>query len=226
MGTFHDKQMPGETGNYRRTRDELLAAELELRRQVEAVAALRRQLPLGGEVTEDYVFDGGPGGQRRLSELFADGKDSLIVYSFMYGPDDAAPCPMCTAFLDSLNGNARHVRQRVNLAVVAKAPIEALANWAKTRGWNDLMLLSSGGNTYNRDYFGETPEGGQLPMLNVFQRQDGRIHHFYCSEMFFAPAEAGEHNRHIDMMWPVWNLFDCTKAGRGEDWFPALSYDG
>ncbi len=223
MGGFHDKSFPGENSAYRQARDELLAAELDLRRQVEAVAAKRRALPLGGPVPQDYVFDSASG-QIRLSELFADGKDSLVIYSFMYAPDDAAPCPMCTAMLDSLNGSAPHIRQQVNLAVVAKAPVTTLEAFALSRGWNDLALLSSGGNTYNQDYFGETSDGGQLPMLNVFQRHDGAIHHCYCSEAFFAAAEAGQHNRHVDMLWPLWNVLDLTKAGRGENWFPALSY--
>ncbi|MDA1097953.1 MAG: DUF899 family protein [Proteobacteria bacterium] len=224
MGAFHDKSFPGESSAYRRARDELLAAELDLRRQVEAVAAMRRELPLGGTVTQDYVFDG-VAGQTRLSALFADGKDSLVVYNFMYAPDDAAPCPMCTAMLDSLNGNAPHIRQQVNLAVVAKAPVATLEAFAASRGWNHLALLSSGGNSYNQDYFGESAEGSQLPMLNVFQRHGGAIHHCYCTEAFFAAAEAGQHNRHVDMLWPLWNVLDLTRSGRGENWFPALSYE-
>jgi predicted dithiol-disulfide oxidoreductase (DUF899 family) len=223
MGGFHDKSFPGENSAYRQARDELLAAELDLRRQVEAVAAMRRALPLGGPVPQDYVFEGASG-PTRLSQLFADGKDSLVIYSFMYAPDDAAPCPMCTAMLDSLNGSAPHIRQQVNLAVVAKAPVATLEAFATSRSWSELGLLSSGGSTYNQDYFGESTDGSQLPMMNVFQRHDGIVHHCYCSESFFAAAETGQHNRHVDMLWPLWNVLDLTKAGRGENWFPALSY--
>ncbi|HEY6679191.1 MAG TPA: DUF899 family protein, partial [Actinomycetota bacterium] len=83
-----DVQFPGESTEYREARDRLLERELELRRQMEAVAAARRELPPGGEVPEDYVFQGeGPEGKPanvRLSELFEDGKDSLAIYSFMF----------------------------------------------------------------------------------------------------------------------------------------------
>ncbi|MDP6690535.1 MAG: DUF899 family protein [Alphaproteobacteria bacterium] len=225
MGVHHDKRFPGESDAYRQARDDLLAAELELKRQVEAVAALRRGLPLGGAVSQDYLFTGGPSGETRLSQLFAAGKDSLVIYNFMYAPGDDAPCPMCTSMLDSLNASAPHIQQRVNLAVVAKAPAETLAAWAAARGWDNLLLLSSGGNSFNLDYFGEGGEGNQLPMLNVFQRQDGIIYHSYGTEALYAPAEPGQHFRHVDMIWPLWNVFDLTKAGRGDDWFPALSYD-
>jgi predicted dithiol-disulfide oxidoreductase (DUF899 family) len=224
MSAFHEKRFPGESDAYRQARDELLAAELDLKRRVEAVAVLRRQLPLGGEVTQDYEFSDPARGNIGLSQLFADGMDSLVIYNFMYAPGDGAPCPMCTAMLDSLNAAAPHITQRINLAVVAKAPIETLEAWARTRGWNNLVLLSSGQNSFNKDYFGESAEGNQLPMLNVFERQGDAIHHCYGSEALYAPAEPGQHNRHVDMIWPLWNVFDLTRSGRGEDWFPALSY--
>ncbi len=224
MAAFHEKRFPGESDAYRQARNNLLAAELELKRQVEDVAVMRRKLPLGGEIPEDYVFSDGTGGETRLSGLFSRGKDSLVVYNFMYAPGDDAPCPMCTAMLDSLNASAPHIEQRVNLAVVAKAPIEVLNAWKAERGWNRLVLLSSGQNSFNRDYFGEGEGGNQLPMLNVFQRLGEAIYHCYGTEALYAPAEPGQHNRHVDMIWPLWNVFDLTKAGRGEDWFPALSY--
>ncbi len=225
MGQFHDMRLPGEDDAYRAARDELLAAEIDLRRRVEAVAALRRGLPAGGEVKEDYVFvEGDPATETRFSELFADGKDSLAVYSFMFAPDAEAACPMCTAFLDSLNGAAPHIGQRLNLAVVAKAPIGRLRDWAAARGWTNLRLLSSGNNSYNRDYFGETPDGEQTGMMNVFHRTGDLIRHTYTSEMLFAPAEPGQNPRHIDQVWPLWNLFDLTPEGRGTDWFPKLDY--
>ena len=233
MGQYHDKHYPGETADYRTARDALLAAEQDLRRQVEVVAAQRRALPLGGPVREDYVFEEGAADpadrgtvrQTRLSELFAAGKDSLALYSFMFGPDAETPCPMCTAFLDSLNGNAAHVGQRMNLAIVAKAPIEKIRDWAAARSWNNLRFLSSGGNSYNADYFAETPDGSQIPPLNVFRRTPDGIYHAYATELLYAPAEEGQHMRHMDMMWPLWNLFDLTPAGRGADWFPQYAYD-
>jgi len=194
---------------------------------VERVARLRRKLPLGGLVPEDYVFDFSDAGavrQLRLSELFRNGLDTLLVYSYMFGPKVPQPCPMCTSFLDSLEGTAAHLSQRANLAVVAKSPIGRVQQFAQARGWRRLRLLSSPNNNYNRDYHGETPEGGQLPLLNVFVRRKGKIYHTYATELQFMPPDKGQNQRHIDMMWPLWNLLDLTPEGRGAGWFPSLTY--
>ena len=231
MGQFHDNQFPGESQTYRSTRDELLAAELELRRQTEAVAAMRRALPLGGEIKEDYAFDedraplgsGEDIAQTQLSDLFVPGKDNLVVYSFMYALD-ADTCPACTAILDALNGSAPHIRDRVNFAVVAKAPIGQIRTWAHGRGWNNLRLLSSNGNSYNTDY-GAERGGNQLPAINIFQKTGGGIFHTYNAEILYAPSEEGQHPRHADAIWPLWSVFDLTPDGRGTDWFPSNSYD-
>src|ERR1022692_93482 len=159
---------PGESAQYRIARDRLLEREVELRRLSEAVAAARRDLPPGGAVPQDYVFQGaGPDGSTadvRLSELFAPGKDSLVIYSFMFprALDEDLPCPSCTQFLDTFDGAARHVAQRVNFAVAAKAPLPRILAHASQRGWRRLRLLSSAGNTYNRDYHGENPGGSQM----------------------------------------------------------------
>ena len=222
--THHSIRFPNESAAYRTERDKLLEAEMTLRRQVEEVAALRRTLPLGGEVKEDYEFDEVGGGTVRLSELFADGKDTLMLYSFMYGPEMKAPCVMCTSILDALEGEAPHVVQRVNFAVVAKSPAERIEKFARPRGWRNLRLLSSSRNTYNRDYQGEDANADQTPSMNVFARRDGRIRHFWNSELLFAPTEEGEDSRHVDMIWPLWNMFDMTPEGRGEDWYPRLRY--
>ena len=86
-------------------------------------------------------------------------------------------------------------------------------------------MLSSGGTTYNADYFAETPDGDQIPPLNVFRRTPEGIFHAYGTELLYGPTEDGQHNRHVDLLWPLWNVFDLTAAGRGEDWFPATSYE-
>jgi predicted dithiol-disulfide oxidoreductase (DUF899 family) len=213
---------PGESGEYRAARDRLLAAEIELRRSIERVAAERRALPPGGAVPEDYVFEEA-GGEVRLSEVFEPVKDTLAVYSFMYGPEDDRPCPACTSILDSLDGSALHITQRINLAVVAKSPFERIRAFADERGWHRLRLLSSAGNPYNRDYLGETPDGDQMPMLNVFTRDGDTIRHFWGCELLYAPTEPGQHERHVDFIWPLWGLLDTTPDGRG-DWGPSLSY--
>jgi predicted dithiol-disulfide oxidoreductase (DUF899 family) len=239
-------RFPGESAEYRAARDRLLELEIELRRAMEAVAATRRRLPPGGVVPQDYVFQGrGAGGEPtdvRLSELFAPGKDSLVIYSMMFprdpgderrGPESGqtallplleGPCPSCTALLDQLDGAAHHVSQRVSLAVVGKAPLSRILRFAEERGWRRLRLLSSTGNTYNRDYFGETADGHQRPMLNVFHREDGTIRHFWGAELLYAPTDPGQDPRHAGTIEPLWNLYDLTPAGRGTDWDEQLTY--
>jgi predicted dithiol-disulfide oxidoreductase (DUF899 family) len=232
MGNYHDNQFPGESDTYRQSRDELLQAEMDLRKQIEAVSALRRRLPAGGTVKEDYIFEESTNDlsdcdtvkQTRFSELFAPDKNSLIIYSFMFAPEAETPCPACTSILDSFNGISPHVSDRVNFAVVAKAPLNKIREWAKDRGWNNLRLLSSGNNTYNTDYFAENDEWGQMPAINVLDKTEDGIYHFYNTELLYAPSEEGQHPRHADPFWPLWNLFDITPEGRGTDWFPKYSY--
>jgi predicted dithiol-disulfide oxidoreductase (DUF899 family) len=236
---------PAESAEYRAARDRLLAQEIELRRSMEAVAAAIRELPPGGVVPEDYVFQGrgadGAPADVRLSELFEPGKDSLVIYSFMFprdasdmrpGPKDGetarlplaeGPCPSCTAFIDQLEGAAEHATQHINLAIVAKAPLKRILTFAGERGWRRLRLLSSSENRYNRDYFGETPEGAQRPMLNVFHRDGETIRHSWGSELFYAPTDPGQDPRHVGTLEPLWNLFDLTREGR-PDWDEQLSY--
>lgn len=230
-------RFPGESADYRAARDRLLAQEVELRRATEALALARRELPPGGPVPEDYVFEGGT----RFSELFAPGKDSLVIYSFMFPRDPAderpgpaegetarmplaeSPCPSCVALLDQLDGAVDHVEQHINFAVIAKAPPARLLTFGEERGWRRLRLLSSRGNSYNRDYLAETPEGNQRPMLNVFHRQGDEIRHTWGSELWYAPTDPGQDPRHVGTIEPLWNLFDFTREGR-PDWDEQLSY--
>ena len=242
-----DVTYPGESAEYRAARDALLAKEIELRRLTEAVAVARRELPPGGEVPEDYVFQGeGPDGKAvdvRLSELFAPGKDSLAIYSFMFprDPEDdrpgparetetaklplaEGPCPSCVGLLDQLDGMVEHAGQVMNFAVVAKSPLDRLQTWKRERGWRRLRLLSSAGNSYNPDYLAETPEGAQRPMLNVFHRDGETIRHFWGSEVFYGPWDPGQDPRHVGTLEPLWNLFDLTPEGRPE-WDEQLTYE-
>ncbi|MDE2234263.1 MAG: DUF899 family protein [Gammaproteobacteria bacterium] len=224
----HHTRFPNETSAYRKARDRLLKQEIDLRRRVEAVAAARRKLRPGGEVPEDYVFEEQAdltGTRRvRLSELFAPGRDTLILYNYMYGPKMERPCPMCTSIVDSLDGASTHVNQRANIAIVARSPLPRILAFARERGWRHLRFLSSSDNNYNRDYLGEDADGRQWPMLNVFVKRNGRVRHFWGSELAFAKADKGQSPRHVDMIWPLWNLFDLTPEGRGSDWHPRLAY--
>ena len=237
---------PGESLEYRVARDRLLESEIELRRATEAVAAARRELPPGGPVPTDYVFQGvGSDGMPtdiRLSELFAPGKDSLVLYSFMFPRDPSddspgpitgrtaelplteGPCPSCTALIDQFHGAAEHVTPLVNFAIVAKAPLHHVLAFAEERGWPRLRFLSSATNTYNRDYHAETPDGIQRPMLTVFQRDPDAIRHFWSSEMLYAPYDPGEDPRHVGTLEPLWNLLDLTRVGRPADWYEQFNY--
>jgi len=236
---------PGESAEYRAARNRLLEQEIELRRQMEAVAAARRELPLGGKIPEDYVFqergaDGDPT-EVRMSELFASGKDSLAIYTFMFPryPDDKrpgptsdelselplekTPCPSCTALLDQLDAAMRHAGELVNFVAAAEAPVEQLTAFAKERGWRTLRLLSTAGNSYKRDYNADY-EGHGMPMLNVFHRDGRTIRHFWSSELFWAEPDPGQDPRHVGTLEPLWNLLDFTPEGRPTDWHEQLSY--
>jgi predicted dithiol-disulfide oxidoreductase (DUF899 family) len=239
-------QFPGESTEYRAARNRLLEREIELRRATEALAGARRELPPGGVVPGDYVFQGAGAnsapGDVRLSELFAPGKDSLAIYNFMFPRDpgderpapsagqtallklEEGPCPSCVALLDQLDGAAEHASQQINLAVVAKSPLPRILTFAEERGWRRLRLLSSAGNSYNRDYLGETVEGAQRPMLNVFRREGEAIRHFWGSELFYAPSDPGQDPRHVGTLEPIWNLFDLTREGRPTNWDELLRY--
>jgi len=238
-------QFPGESVEYRLARNELLTSEIELRRAIERVAAQRRALPPGGTVPEDYVFEqAADGGQVSFSELFGPGKDTLVVYSFMFprysgdtrpGPARGetaklplaeTPCPSCTSILDSLDGAAPHLADKLSLVVVAKSDPLRIRDFAQDRGWRHLRLLSSRNNSYNRDYHAEGPDGEQIPILNVFTRDGSGIRQRWATELMFAPREEGEEARHVDSIWPIWNVLDLTPEGRGTGSdFPAMQYD-
>jgi len=228
MTDYHQQRFPNEDHNYRVARNALLSKEIELRKYIAEVAALRQQLPLGGKLKEDYIFDQGATDLNdhnfvkplRFTELFEADKNSLVVYSFMYGPNANSPCPMCTSLLDSLNGNAASIQERVNMVVVAKASIQKIRAWARQRGWDKLRLLSSENNQFNLDYFSENADGEQWPNINVFRKTSDGIYHFYNSELFFVAPEEGQDPRHVDSIWPLWNVFDFTPDGRGTDWYP------
>src|SRR3984893_10424256 len=245
-GRIVNYAFPGESAEYRAARGRLLEQEIELRRAMEEVAASRRALPPGGPVPEDYVFQGarddGTPTDVSLSELFAQGRNSLVIYSFMFPRDPGdcspgpasgqtalldlaeSPCPTCTALLDQLDGAAEHAGQHINFVVVAKTALPRLLTFAEERGWRRLRLLSSAANTYNRDYHGETAEGHQRPMLNVFHRDEGAVRHFWASELLNATTDGDQDPRHVGTIEPLWNLFDLTHEGRPTDWYEQLSY--
>lgn len=215
---------PNETADWRAARDELLAAEVALRAQIEQVAALRRQLPTGPPLAEDYAFtqltEDGPASVA-LSELFTVG-DTLVVYNFMFSPGMKQACPLCTGMLDGLDAQAEHIAQNTDLVVVASSPIERIRAFADARGWSSLRLLSSERTSWQRDYLAQSDKGYPWPMATVFVRRATGIHLFWSSELFYASNPDGD-TRHVDQLWPLWNVLDLTPEGRGS-FYPRLDY--
>ncbi|NIJ22307.1 putative dithiol-disulfide oxidoreductase (DUF899 family) [Sphingomonas naasensis] len=214
---------PGESAEYRAARTALLADEIALRRQIERVAEQRRALPPGPLVPGDaYSFEG-PEGPVTLAELFGD-KDTLVVYTWMFGPQRERPCPMCTSLLSAWEGETRDIQQRVALAVTARSPLDKLETFAAGRGWKHLPLYSDADGTFSRDFWAVTPEGDDIPQLLVFSRRDGTIRFFWAGEMDDLTADPGQDPRGAPDLMPLWTILDATPEGRGADWYPKLDY--
>ncbi len=160
----------------------------------------------------------------KLSELFSDKSSNLLIYSFMYKPGGDA-CPVCTSFMDSLDGGVPHIKQNFNFAVTAKASAAELKAWANSRNWSNLTLLSSGRTPYNLDYHAENDEERQLMMMNVFRKLDDGVFHSLAYEIKNAPRGDEHNSRQRDQIWPLWTIFDLMLDGRPSDWLPAYSYD-
>lgn len=215
-------RIPGESANYRAARTALLAEEIELRRHIARVAEQRRALPPGAVVMGDYRFEGEDGRTVDLGGLFGD-RDTLVTYTAMYGPGRKAPCPMCTNLLDGWAGNAADLGQRVSLVAIATSPIARLAAWKADRGWRNLRLYSDLTGAFQKDWFGLSPGGDEVPALNVFTRKGGTIRHFWVGEM--VEGDPGQDPRGAPDPAPLWTVLDLTPEGRGADWYPKLSYD-
>ncbi|SDG24719.1 DUF899 family protein [Paraburkholderia phenazinium] len=216
------RRFPGENARYREARNALLAEEIELRRHIERVAALRRALPPGGQVPQDYRFEG-EHGPVTLSEMFG-AHDTLVTYNWMYGPRTERSCPMCTSCLSALDGEMADILQRVAFAVIARSPIERLVAFKEERGWRHLRVYSSGGNSFNRDYSDEDPDGEDNSTFNVFTRSGGVLRHFWGTEMGPETADPGQDPRGAPDIMPLWTVLDMTPGGRGTDWYPRLEY--
>ena len=220
LAASNGASFPNEGLAYRQARNVLLAEEIELRRHIERVAALRRALPAGGQVPEDYAFESEQG-PVRFSDLFGT-RQALVVYSFMFGPQRKRPCPVCTSLLSAWDGAARNVHERVALAVVARSPIGRLVDFKKERGWQNLRLYSDLEGNYTRSYV--SAEDADAPALNVFTRRDGTIRHFWGGEMGGATADPGQDPRGAPDIDPLWTILDLVPEGRGTDWYPKLDY--
>jgi predicted dithiol-disulfide oxidoreductase (DUF899 family) len=200
---------PNESRDYRAARDALLEEEQELVEKVKSVAEKRRNLPRGGQLKEDYVFqwavDGKVGQEVKLSDLF-DGKSTLLIYSFMYGPSWDKPCPSCTSLVDGFDRTWYQVTRNAAFVAIAKAPAAKFNAWAKERGWSQMALVSGSESSFQADYKcqGENDDM-QFPVMHVFRKDDGKIFHFWATEL---PGN------HVDTVWAYWNLMDFTPEGR------------
>jgi predicted dithiol-disulfide oxidoreductase (DUF899 family) len=212
--------VPNESAEYRRAREALLAEEIELRRHIERVAEQRRQLPPGGEVTKAYVLEG-ESGKVSFAELFGD-KETLVVYSYMFGPQREKPCPMCTSFMGTWEEKLPDVERRTAFVFVARSPIARLIAAKQQRGWTRHRIYSDFSADYTRDYVSK--DDADMPAYNVFTRRDGAIRHFWSNEMGPATADPGQDPRGAPDIDPVWTILDTTPQGRGKDWYPSLSY--
>ncbi len=214
-----------QSSEYRKKRDVLLEAEKDLIVQRENVAELRRQLPLSAAITTDYLFDEGPADltisdpatytKVTMSSLFEGDNNELIVIHMMFDPEADRGCPMCSLWVDGYNAIVPHMAKKVNLVVVAKAELSKLRGYAKERGWNNVRILSSYHNRFNRDY-GVEADSGQMPGVSVFVRKDDSIHHFYTTEGSLGFT----HHRGIDLFSPLWHLYDLLPSGRSGHWMP------
>ena len=213
-------RFPNESNEYRQARDVLLAEEIELRRHIERVAEQRRALPPGGTVPKNYAFIG-QYGPVSFSELFGD-KQTLAIYSYMYGPQREQPCPMCTSLMAAWDGEALDVEQRIALVMVARSPIERLLKVKTERGWQHLKLYSDLDGDFTRDYV--SADDADMPGFNVFTRRDGTIRHFWSGEMGSSTADPGQDPRGAPDLMPLWTILDNTPEGRGSDWYPSLDY--
>lgn len=213
-------RFPNESSEYRHARDALLSEEIELRRYIERVAAQRRALPAGGTVPKDYAFIG-ESGPVSFSGLFGD-KQTLAVYSYMYGPKRARPCPMCTSLMAAWDGESLDIEQHIALVMVARSPIERLLAVKQERGWRHLRLYSDVDGDVTRDYV--SAQDADIPGFSVFTRRDGSIRHFWSSEMGATTADPGQDSRGAPDLMPLWTILDNTPEGRGGDWYPSLSY--
>src|SRR5215467_10355766 len=228
-GTYRQTNLQNESPEYLAKREELRKAEIELMRQRERVAQLRRTLPQGAAI-QDYELLEGPtslddGDEPlrpvRLSELFTGPDRSLVIYHLMYGKKQTKPCPMCTAWIDGYNGVAHHLAQNVDLAIIAAADPATLRAFARDRGWNKLRLLSAGESTFKYDLGSEDREGHQDSTISVFTREsDGTLRHFYSGHPWLAEDVK---ERGIDELNPIWNILDLTPQGRGK-FYASLDY--
>jgi predicted dithiol-disulfide oxidoreductase (DUF899 family) len=216
------RPFPNESAEYREARTSLLAQEIELRRQIQRVAAMRRELPDGSEA-KDYRFLDADGKEHRLADLFGR-HDTLFTYFWMYGPERERPCPMCTSFVGSLDIPAVDIEQRVAVAILGRSPVSRQLEFARERGWRNLTFYQIVGDDFAKDYRAIGDDGSEGAMVAVWKREGDKVRLFWAAEGGFDTADPGFDPHLAPDPTPLWNILDYTPGGRGTDWYPKLEY--
>jgi predicted dithiol-disulfide oxidoreductase (DUF899 family) len=195
---------------WRVAREELLAKEKEATRARDALAAERRRLPRV-RIDKDYVFEG-PDGKAGLLDLF-EGRRQLILYHFMFGPNQGVGCDGCSMFVDNV-GHLAHLHARdTSLALVSRAALARIEPYKERMGWT-VPWYSSFGSDFNVD-FGVSPESprpteyqdGESFGLSVFLRDGDDLYRTYFTS-----------GRGTEALGSSWTFLDLTPLGRQEDW--------
>ena len=222
MAALRRPPLPGETAAYAKAREALLAEEIELRRHASRIAEQRRALPAGPVVEKDYRFLDANGAELGLIDLFG-AHDTLLTFFWMFGPQRARPCPMCTNFLGPINANVVDVEQWAAFKVIGRSPVARQLAFARGRGWTHLDFVQSCSDDYARDIGALTPEGAEMGALVVYRRDGDRVRLFWADELSEAMADPGQDPRG-EMEAPLWDILDLTPKGRDPHWYPKLSY--
>ncbi|MBU0748332.1 MAG: DUF899 family protein [Gammaproteobacteria bacterium] len=223
LATKAKTPFPGASAAYEKARQELLAREIEFRRQLTKLTEQRRALPPGPVIEKDYRFKDEQDFEVGLLELFDD-KDTLVTYFWMYGQQRGRPCPMCTNWLGAVNGNAADIKQRVALKILGRSPVERQFAFAQERGWRHLNFVQTVGDDYAKDLGVLMPDGSEYPALVVFRRDGDKVRLFWASEMTREMADPGQDPRDAPDIASLWSILDLTPEGRGTDWYPKLNY--
>jgi predicted dithiol-disulfide oxidoreductase (DUF899 family) len=214
---------PGESAEYRKAREALLAEEIEFRRHMTRLTEQRRAMPPGPAIVKTYRFKDANGAEIGLKDLFGD-HETLVTYFWMYGPHRERPCPMCTNWLGAVNGNAADIKQRVALKIFGRSPVERQLAFATERGWRHLDFVQTVGDDYAEDLGVLMRDGSEYPALTVYQRDGDTVRLFWASEMTKDMADPGQDPRDAPDLASLWSILDLTPGGRGTDWYPKLSY--
>ena len=214
---------PGASDDYVQARRDLFAAEIEARRLLTRIAEQRRALPPGPLIAKDYRFRDANGAEVGLPELFG-AHDTLVAYFWMYGPERERPCPMCTNWLGSVNGNAPDILQRAAFKIFGRSPVERQVAFAEERGWKNLPFVQTIGADWARDLGLLNADGSENPGLWVFRRDGEGVRLFWSSAQTMATADPGQDPRDAPDIASLWSVLDLTPEGRPADWYPKLSY--